>query len=245
MIQGITKKVFSNELNNFEKLLNTAMNLSKQFPILIKNYMISNAHGTLHFLFSRNIRLIQQSYKLVKEGYYTEAIIIIRSVMEGALLARYFAKNPLKLKEWHESQEEISRELDPKTKWDLRRKRESKYGPETIRKEIAAGNEKLQKDIRDVYSALSDFTHPSILKEGDFLKGRPGNYSIVIEPYFHKGLFLDWFKAASLALSTNMKVIEIYWKNKVFEHLGKSFIFEIDEMAKQILELMNCLPKDQ
>jgi len=244
-ILDTTKKEFDFELNNFENLLNNAENMSRQFPTLVKIYSINNAHGTLHFLFSRNIRLIQQSYKLVKDGYYTEALIIIRSAMEGALLGRYFAKNPLMLNEWHESQEEISKEIDPKIKWELRKKREKKYSPESIRTEIAAGNEKLQKDIRDVYSVLSDFTHPSILKEGDFLKGKPGSYSIVIEPYFHKGLFIDWFKAAALVLSTNMKIIEIFYKNKVFEHLGKPFIFELKEMAEQIMKLMHCLPKDE
>ena len=77
------------------------------------------------------------------------------------------------------------------------------------------------------------------------MSGNEGNYSIVLEPYFHRGLFIQWFRAASLTLSTNMKIIEIFYKNKVFDHLGKPFLFELKEIAEQIMSLMKCLPKDQ
>lgn len=244
-IQDNTKKEFNIELINFEKLLNNAEDVSKRFPKLVKIYTIKNAFGTLHFLFSRNARLIRQSYNLAKDGYYTEAFIIIRSVMEGALLTRYFAMYPKKLTEWHESQKQIYDEPNLTLRLKLRRKREERYGPNSIRKEIAAKNEKLYQNFCDIYAALSDYTHPSILKEGDFLRGTEYDYYIGIEPYYHKGLFIQWFRAASLTLSTNMRFIEIFYKNRVFEHLGKPFLFEIKAIAEQITSLMRCLPKDQ
>lgn len=127
----------------------------------------------------------------------------------------------------------------------MRRIREEKYGPNSIRKEIAVANNKLYQDFCDIYSALSDYTHPSILKEGDFLKGSKDNHSIVIEPYFHKGLFIQWFRAASLSLSTSIKFIEVFYKRRVFEHLGKPFLIEIKNIAEQMVKLMHDLPKDE
>ena len=125
-IQDNTKKEFNLELVNFEKLLNSAESISKRFPRLVKIYTIENAFGTLHFLFSRNVRLIKQSYDLAKKGYYTEAFIIIRSAMEGALLSRYFAMYPKKLTEWHESQKQIYDESNLLLRLKLRKKREEK-----------------------------------------------------------------------------------------------------------------------
>ena len=53
-------------------------------------------------------------------------------------------------------------------------------------------------------------------------------------------IFNGWWKEGKIS-----KELALPYKRKVFEHLGKPFIFELKEMAEQIMKLMHCLPKDE
>jgi len=243
-IETRTKKKFKVELYIFEQLLVTGQGLCDNFKFSIIRYHTDNGYGTLHFFLARNLRLIRTSYDLAIGGKYTEAFIIIRSAMEGSLLSRYLSSHPRLMEDWHQKQLEINAEQDLKIKKNLIRKLSQLYGPGAIRNKIAGPNRiKLSEDFWRIYNVLSDYVHPPITSEGEFLLGKPNNYIIDSKPLFHESLFIEWFRAAALCLATSLKMLDILYRKKEFGHLGRPFAFKIKEMAEQIIDLIEIRGK--
>ena len=237
-IETKTRKKFRKELIIFEDLLFNGEELCNNFQFLITHYSINNAFGTLHFHLARNLRLIKSSYELSISGNYTEAFIIIRSVMESSLLSRYFALNPNAIEEYHNYQIKIEQEQNIDIKKKLLGKLNNIYGPGAIRRKITGLNDKLDDDFYRVYNSLSSYVHPPILREGEFLQGSPNKQFITLKTSFHEEIFIEWFRAAALSLATSLKIFEILYQKGCFKHLGKPFLLKLKKMAEQIIYLI-------
>jgi len=220
-----TIKKFKYETSIFEELLVEGESLCLDYRYLVTIYSIENAHGTINFLMTRNLRLTKTSFELALEGKYTEATCVIRAALEGALLARLFAEEPSQIKEWAKKMRQYNAEANEDKKKKLWNEYWKVFGPHAIRKKIAGDREKLLNDITKLYSSLSTFIHPPLPTVGEFIIDQ----KISMKQTFHEKHFIDWYKAACLTLATSLRPFETLYRKKINKTSWQSLSFETEK----------------
>lgn len=225
-------------MSEFKALLAKAESLCDRFPSLIESYSINNAFGTLHFLMARNLRFIRTSLELMAQHKYSKSFSLLRSTMEGALILRYFTKNPSEIQTWHNLDLKIKAETDEKQRKILWRERQEKFGPKAIREKIAKGKLALAKDLFEVYNQLSELVHPPVIQEGDFLIHKNNGYEVTRTPKHDERQVKNWMNAAILFLTSTLKIFDTLHTKRFFARLGKPFAVELKQVAEETLRLL-------
>lgn len=225
-------------MSEFEDLLGKAESLCDKFPKLVHGYSVNNAFGTLHFLMARNVRFIRTSYELMLSYKYAESFAILRSTMEGALMMRHFAENPLEMQAWYDLDLKIKVESDKDKRNILLNERRAEFEPGAIRRKVAKGNAALAKDFSDVYSNLCDITHTPVPQEGDFIIAKEGGHEITRIASFDERQVKNWLNAAILFLTSTLKIFDTLYMKKFFAHLGVPFALELKQVAETTLRLL-------
>ena len=89
------------------------------------------------------------------------------------------------------------------------------------------------------YNDLCNYSHPFIVNEGEFIFKISKDYKISYKSSFNEYYFIQQFRASSLTLATSLKLFEILYYKKMFNHLNNPYKLRLKEMAEQICDLMN------